>query len=125
MESIKQFIISGAVLLAIDAAYLTSMSTYFGKMIQNIQGTPMKFRLSGAVLCYLFLVFGLYHFILKEKKSLLDAFLFGLVIYGVYETTNYAIIEKWTPFAVLADTVWGGVLFFLTTFVLRTFFNEF
>ena len=33
--------------------------------------------------------------------------LFGLVVYGVYDFTNYSTLRQW-PFALtLADTVWG------------------
>ena len=46
------------------------------------------------------------------------AFLLGLVIYGVYEGTNYAIIDGWKPWAVALDTIWGGILFALTTWIL-------
>jgi uncharacterized membrane protein len=45
----------------------------------------------------------------------LDAFLLGIVIYGVYETTSYALLKKWKLSIVLMDTLWGGVLFGLTT----------
>ena len=39
-----------------------------------------------AILCYLFCLLEFYFLIKKSSK--LDAFLLGLVIYGVYETTN-------------------------------------
>lgn len=37
------------------------------------------------------------------------------MVYGVYETTNYSIINKWEMTAVIMDTLWGGVLFAATT----------
>ena len=77
----------------------------------------MKLNLVGAILCYVFLVFGLNYFIISRKKPLLDAFILGIVIYGVYETTTYALLENWSPLAVLIDTFWGGILFTLTTFI--------
>ena len=52
-----------------------------------------------------------------QKKSLPDAFLLGIVIYGVYETTSYALLDKWTLNAVLLDTLWGGILFTTTYFL--------
>ena len=45
----------------------------------------------------------------------MDAFLLGIVIYGVYESTNYAILKNWNIKAVALDTLWGGILFALTT----------
>jgi uncharacterized membrane protein len=35
---------------------------------------------------------------------------FGLVLYGVYDLTNLALLEKWTVRMTIADIVWGGVL---------------
>ena len=45
----------------------------------------------------------------------------GLVIYGVYETTNYAIFKNWTLSTVLLDTAWGAILLGLTTFLTYQF----
>jgi uncharacterized membrane protein len=70
----------------------------------------------GAIFCYIFLIFGLNYFIIRPRKPLWDAFLFGLVVYGVYETTTYALFEKWSPKAIVLDTTWGGILFMLTTY---------
>ena len=47
----------------------------------------------------------------------MDAFLLGLVIYGIYEFTNKAILTKWTYTTVVMDTVWGGILFASVTFL--------
>jgi uncharacterized membrane protein len=73
----------------------------------------------GVVACYLFLIIGLNYFIIKPKKSVSDAFLFGLVVYGVYETTNYALFNKWSIYTVIMDTLWGGILFALTTYIVN------
>ena len=60
-------------------------------------------------------IFGINYFIIKPKRSISDAFLLGLVIYGTYETTNWAIFTKWSVKTVIIDTLWGGILFALTT----------
>jgi uncharacterized membrane protein len=63
----------------------------------------------------------LYYFILTKSKDsknkVLDAFLLGICIYGVYETTNYATLKKWPIRMLVVDTLWGGVLFALTTII--------
>ena len=119
----KQILLSGVIMLIIDAIYLSTFSNFFNKMITSVQGSKIKFRLSGAVLCYAFLIGGLNYFIINPRRSLTDAFFFGLVIYGVYETTSYTILERWSPAAVAMDTLWGGVLFVLTTFLTRRLLN--
>jgi uncharacterized membrane protein len=104
-------------LLALDAVYLSAIYTTFDQMIQGIQGSAMTLNGWGAVLCYAALTFGLYYFIIREKRSPLDAGLFGLVIYAVYETTSLATLKKWDPMVALMDSVWGFVLFYLATTV--------
>ena len=42
----------------------------------------------------------------------------GILIYGVYETTNYALFKNWSIFTVILDTLWGGTLFALVTFII-------
>ena len=85
-------------------------------MINNIQGSKINLRFLGALLCYIILIFGLNYFIIQPRKSVLDAFILGFIIYGVYETTNYAIIDKWSIYAVFIDSIWGAILFSLTTY---------
>ena len=112
-------LISAIVFVCIDFFYLNFMKKYFNKQVQAIQGTPIKMNLLATLLCYIFLIFGLNYFIIKPKRSVSDAFLFGIVIYGVYETTNWAIFSKWSPLSVIIDTLWGGILFALTTSIIR------
>lgn len=111
-------IVSALVFLFLDSLYLNSVKPHYDSMIKEIQGAPIRFRMSGAILCYLFLIFGLHYFILNEKKSVKDAFLFGLVVYGVYEFTSYTIIKDWKLWSVVIDTLWGGILYATTTYIM-------
>ena len=105
----------------IDSGYLYSMSGNFQNMIKNIQGSKLKLRIIPTILCYLFLVSSLYYFIEMKNRKVIDAFLLGLFIYGVYETTNYAILDKWNPYIALIDTLWGGILFASSFFIYKKF----
>jgi uncharacterized membrane protein len=95
------------------------MKKYFNKQIQDIQGTPIKMNFFAALICYLFLITGLNYFIIEPKRSVSDAFLFGIIIYGVFETTNWALFTKWSPLTVIMDTLWGGILFALTAKIIK------
>ena len=75
---------------------------------------------------YLLLAVGIVVFVLPrvEHASLLSAFLwgaaFGLVVYGVYDLTNYATISKWPVLVTLADIGWGAFICGVTTAAART-----
>ena len=113
--NLKQVVISAITMLLLDFVYLSAFSGFFNKLVISIQGSKIKFNALGAILCYILLIGGLNYFIISRKKSLQEAFLLGIVIYGVYETTNLAILEKWKMEAVALDTLWGGILFALTS----------
>jgi uncharacterized membrane protein len=112
-------LISAIVFISIDFIYLNVMKNYFNKQIQDIQGSKIELNFLGAALCYIFLITGLNYFIIKPRKSINEAFLLGLVIYGVYETTNYAMFKKWSIITVIMDTLWGGLLFASTTYIIN------
>lgn len=110
---------SAILLICIDFIYLNIIKKYFFKQIQIIQGSKPKINFLGALLCYIFLIVGINYFIIKPQKSVYDAFLLGIIIYGVYETTNYTVFDKWPVFIVVIDTLWGGILFALTTYIIN------
>ena len=116
-------LVSAIVLVSIDFIYLNVMKGYFEKQIQSIQGSPPKMNYLGAALCYIFLIVGINYFIIKPKKSVTDAFLLGIVIYGVYETTSYALLKDWSILTVIIDTLWGGLLFASTTYTINILRN--
>jgi len=114
---IKNIATITVVLLALDFMYITTTRNMFEIQIADVQRVALQIRPLGGVLCYLLLVIGLYYFIIREHRPVFDAFLLGLVIYGVYETTSYALLKKWKWNIVLMDTLWGAILFALTTFI--------
>ena len=116
-----KLLISAIVFVSIDFIYLNLIKNYFSNQIKLIQGTPIKMNLLATIFCYIFLIIGINYFIIKPKRSIYDAFLLGLIIYGVFETTNMALFSKWSWLTVIIDTLWGGILFALTTFVVSLF----
>jgi len=91
------------------------MGGYFKRQVKAVQGSSLELNLVGAALCYVFIIFGLNYFIIKNRKSVKDAFLLGIVIYAIYELTSLALFKNWHVMSVLIDTLWGGILFGLTT----------
>ena len=112
-------LISAIVFVVTDFIYLNLIKNYFSKQIKMVQGTEPKINFLGATLCYIFLIIGINYFIIKPRKSVNDAFLLGILIYGVYETTNYALFNNWSILTVIIDTLWGGILFAFTTYLVN------
>jgi uncharacterized membrane protein len=112
-------LISAILLISVDSIYLNLIKTFFEKQIQRVQDSQLKINFLGAALCYVFLIIGINYFIIIPRKSVSEAFLFGLIIYGVFETTNYALLKNWSIFTVLIDTIWGGTLFAITTYLVN------
>jgi uncharacterized membrane protein len=109
-------LIVALVLIILDSIYLNLTKAYFGRQIMRIQGKPIELNIVGLLLCYTFLIFGFNYFIVQKQQTVLDAFFLGLVIYAVYEFTNYALLANWSIITVIMDTLWGGVLFATTAF---------
>jgi uncharacterized membrane protein len=113
------------VFLSLDFVFLYSLRSMFNKQIVAVQGSPVVMNVYAAILCYIALIFGIYYFIIREKKSILEAFLLGIIIYAVYETTTLALLKNWTYKTAIIDTMWGGTLFALTTFIVYALKKKF
>lgn len=115
-QEIIQILITGLIFILVDFFYLSSVSSYFNTIVKGIQGKPLALDMLSTILCYISLVFGLYYFIIREKKNIIDSLILGLFVYSVFEFTNKAIFANWKWHTVIIDTLWGGILFGITTY---------
>jgi uncharacterized membrane protein len=82
---------------------------YLGSLLRkNILLVP-------GILVWVLIVLGSYVFVYDQAlKSVPQAILYGgfygLVLYGVYELTNYSILSSWNIKIVLIDLLWGVIL---------------
>lgn len=121
----KQYIISIAILLVLDFLWIGFfMKNQYNKQIPQIQKTPMKVNFLYAVIAYVLMAVGLVIFVIpniRPEKRLTDSlyygFLFGFVLYGVYDFTAAAVISKWDMKTAILDTLWGGTVFFLAAYL--------
>ena len=65
-------------------------------------------------LVYGLIAIGITVFVLPRATSMSTAALygaiFGLVLYGVYECTSYALLANWPGSLIAVDIIWGAVL---------------
>ena len=110
-------LISALILVLLDGLYLKLIQGLFTRQIKSVQGSELQMKLTPAIITYIFLISGLNYFIISKKRSVKDAALLGLVIYAVYEFTNLSLLKNWTVTIAVIDTLWGAVLFGLTTWI--------
>ena len=115
LKSVREVLISIVALLVLDGIYIYLTHKIFADQIINVQRVVMTLKPLGALVCYILLIAGLNYFIIQRNRSIPEAFFLGLVIYGVYDSTNYATLKKWEANVAIMDTLWGGSLFALTT----------
>lgn len=121
-------LIYAVLFVLVDSIYLTNIAGPYGKMISNIQGKKMEMKLLPAAVVYFSLIGAWYVFIYRERKgrsyweNIGRAALLGFFIYSVYDFTNLALIDKYQLDLSIIDSVWGGILYAITTAILLYFF---
>jgi uncharacterized membrane protein len=124
MNFLESIIFPGIVLLLTDSLYLYSIKDMFQAQITRVQKSSITLDITSAVICYAIIIAGLSYFILQPHRPVMDAFILGCFVYGVYETTSKAILKNWEWRTVVLDTLWGGVLFAITTGVTYSVYKK-
>lgn len=114
MQTAVLALATGAIFLVLDALMLTYfMQPLFSRHIGPHLAVPI--RLAPAIGFYVLFMVGLLYFVslpalTNGTSALIPALIFGLVAYGTYELTSYAVMRDWHITMVLADMTWGAVL---------------
>jgi uncharacterized membrane protein len=110
----------GLAMLLLDAVYLrTAGITLFKPLVETIQSSEMRVRVPYAVVVYALLLLSFYVFVIRKKASVMEAFILGMCIYGVFDFTNMALFDKYSLKIAIFDTVWGGILFATLAFLFK------
>ena len=118
MNNFKIIFISSIIIIFIDLFYLTLIGgPIFSKTVKRIQNDDMHINITGAILSYLLIIITINKFIILEDKTPSEAFILGFCIYGIFDFTNLAIFKKYDFFTAIIDMIWGGILFYITTFL--------
>ena len=121
----NKLIISSFLLLALDLIWLKGyMGNEYSKMIRKIQGSDMQVNTVYAIMSYALMIIGLNVFVIPNinkdnlmMDSLKYGFLFGIVLYGVYDFTIGAVLKGWNFKLALIDVLWGGIVYFLASYL--------
>lgn len=114
---LTKLLISSITLLCLDFTYLYLQQNWYKSEIIRMQGSPLELKWSGVILRYLTQIIGLNLFILNNNGSIVDAFIYGIIIYGNYIGTNYATVKIFDEQLAIVDLLKGGSIMALTTFI--------
>jgi len=110
------------ILFIVDLIWLFSIKGKYGNMVNSIQKAKMQIKYKYIWIVYLFIGFGLYTLILSSSnystnKKIILAFIYGLTAYGIYDFTGYVLFDQWDYYLAIYDTLWGGVLCAVSTYL--------
>ncbi len=123
MDFLRPLLLAVPVTLVIDLLWLGVIAKdIYAKVIGSfMRAAPVW---PSALAVYLLIPLGLVLFVLPKAdgdagKAALWGALFGLVLYGVYDFTNHALVKGWPFKIVVIDLVWGMVLCGLSAFLVQ------
>ena len=126
MEELFNFFVVLVVFLVLDLPMITFINKdMYKNLFNNINNGAIVDSnkiIIGGIVAYLLLAYGLYIFAIKNK-SIFNGALFGLVVYGVYNFTNLAVIAKYGLNQSIIDTVWGTILCSMITYIVLVYLD--
>lgn len=118
MKLYKKEIVAVLTLLILDIIWIYFyMSKEYKVMIPKIQSNNMKLNVYSAIGAYLLMIYLLIQVVLKYDMNLLETFLFGFSLYGVYDLTCGAIFSNWNFKLALVDMLWGGFVYTAAVYI--------
>lgn len=120
MESIlKSIVVIGISILILDFVWLKFVfGKYFINMLEGVQKEKLIVKPIGVFVAYTILILVAY-FTISKSSNIIEAFIFGFLIYAVYDSTNYATFSNYKANIAFIDSLWGGTLFAITYFIYK------
>ena len=93
--------------------FAASVPSVYIPQLTKIQGEIPNFMLKmhGGLFAWFLLALGMVVFVLPKVNSATEAafygFLYGLIVYGIYNGTNYVVFNKYDYKIFLPDLIWG------------------
>jgi uncharacterized membrane protein len=124
-----EYFLTTIISLFIDVLWLIYNSNNYNNLVEKVQKTPLSINFIGAFFSYLIFFCGLFFFSiplielkLKENKNLFLLCLLyggglGLLLYGMFNATNYGLFTNYSYKIALLDTFWGFIIFSISSYL--------
>lgn len=92
------------------------------KKYKDVWPTELKFNAKsvlGALAVYASLTAAIIFVALETPNPLISSFIIGMTAYTTYAFTVYTLNQDWPLMLAGIESLWGGVLLFLTAFILQ------
>ena len=115
--TIKCAVVGALAFMVLDALWLGVVMKHFYREqlapIVRLANGGIAPNWPAAFVVYVLLGIGIAVFVVPRAPTVSSAAafgaLFGLVVYGVYDFTNYSTLRQWPFVLTLADTAWGAL----------------
>lgn len=108
---IGYIIFTCVILIVFDIIWFSwSLPNIYEPTIIKIQRMPITLKIMGGLISWFLIAFGINYFVVIKENKILSAIrglLFGFIVYGVYNSTNYAIFNNYSISTSIIDTLWG------------------
>ena len=129
LMNILLYLIFIILILFFDSIWLYINANSYKNLVMNVQGSSLEINPIGAILSYLCVIIAIFGYIIpivKEKNKKDNNLLYlsivyggglGLLMYGIFNTTNIGIFKNYDYLTALKDTLWGIFLFTIITYL--------
>lgn len=113
MKKILHYLATFTFLIGIDLIWITLV---INKLYQDALSNMLRTNpiIWSAILAWILIPLGIVLFTVPRskniKQSLFYGAMYGLILYGVYDFTNFSILEPYTLKMTVLDVIWGTFL---------------
>ena len=125
------YLLTIIIFIVVDAPYLYLNLDLYKKTTLAISGKGYTNRYYSALIVYVALAFGLLVLVIPRisitkdtsiKQRILESIMyggaFGLASYATFDFTMHFMFEKWDLGVSIMDSIWGGVLCSIVSFII-------
>jgi len=125
------YLLTIIIFIVVDAPYLYLNLDLYKKTTLAISGKGYTNRYYSALIVYVALAFGLLVLVIPRistnkdtnvKQRIMDSIMyggaFGLASYATFDFTMHFMFEKWDLGVSIMDSIWGGVLCSIVSFII-------